>query len=306
MSRYVEANLYIGKKKIGITALITVAVILFVACAAAVLILIPGRGIATISQGRKLLEKERFIIHAGGFVIDENGTEHVYTNSIEALNNCYDSGNRIAEFDFMMTADDRVVCAHDADEEGKWAYGIEGAGFSADYPAYYEDFMAAKFEGVLTTMSLDDLAAFMKAHSDFYVITDVKDDNVWLCRAIMEKYPELAQSFIVQIYHEDEYDRIRAAGFPYMIYTLYRATDEELETDALMEFVKSHKLLGVTFWDEFPEKFPESFEALKKEHIPTFVHTINDPEQIREYFDMGVTGIYTDVTDKNRQIGEGE
>lgn len=306
MSRYVEANLYIGKKKIGITALMSAAVILFVACTATILVVLPGRGLWSISQGRQLFTKERYIIHAGGFVTDEAGAEHVYTNSIESLNNCYASGNRIAEFDFMMTADDRVVCAHDAEQEGKWAYGIEGAGFSPDYPAYYEDFMAAKFEGRLTPMSLDDLAAFMKAHNDFYVVTDVKDDNVWLCRAIMEKYPELAQSFIVQIYHEDEYDKIRAAGFPYMIYTLYRATDEELQTDALIGFVESHQLIGVTFWDEFPERYPESFEALKALKIPTFVHTINDPADMKKYIDIGITGIYTDVTSQDQQFGEGE
>lgn len=306
MSRYVEANLYIGKKKIGITALFTAAVILFAALCAAVLVMIPGRGISTVSQGRKFFEKERYIIHACGSITDEQGRELTYTNSIEALNNCYDSGNRIAEIDFMMTADDRVVCAHDAEEDGKWARGIEGAGFSPEYPAYYDDFMAAKFEGMLTTMSLDDVAAFMKQHKDFYVVTDVKDDNVWLCRAIMEKYPELAQSFIIQIYHEDEYDKIREAGFPYIIYTLYRAAEEELDAEALSDFVKGHRLIGVTFWDEFPEKYPDSFNALKDLNIPTFVHTINNEDDMKRFIDMGITGIYTDVTDRTKQYREGE
>ena len=305
MSRYVDVNIYFGKKKIGVTAFFAAAVVLTALACLLVIILIPGRGISTVSQGRELFAKERYIIHAGGLVEGDNGQKYDYTNSLEALHNCYEQGNRIAEFDFMITSDDEIVCAHGDDEEVTWAHDVENAGWK-DNPPTFETFMNAKVDGTLTTMSLDDLASFMNEHSDFYVVTDVKDDNFLVCKQIREKYPKLLNNFIIQIYHTDEYDRIRELGFTYIIYTLYRATDTELTPEDLTQFIKHHKLIGVCFWADFEESYPESFEALKATGLPLFVHTINDREQMQKFLDLGVTGIYTDVANKEDQVTEGE
>lgn len=296
----VEVSLYFGKKKLRMTAVIVAAVILFAVAALCVIVFIPGRGLMTVSAGRKLFANERYIIHAGGGVADAAGNVLTYTNSREALENCYASGNRIAEFDLMVTSDDRIVCAHADEESGNWAYGVD-AGHGPDYPPTYDDFMAAKFDGTLTTMSFDDLAAFMNEHPDFYVVTDTKDDNERICGMIRDTHPELAGNLIVQIYHSDEYDRIRQIGFPYMIYTLYMASDEERTPEALASFTGSRKLIGVTFWDGFTEDCADSFEALCAAGVPMFVHTINDKDEMRSYINEGVCGIYTDVTDKEEQ-----
>ncbi len=305
MSRYVDVNIYFGKKKVGVTALLAVAIVLAALACLCVIIFIPGRGISTVSQGRKLFAKERYVIHAGGLVEGDSGETFDYTNSLEALHNCYDSGNRIAEFDFMITSDDEIVCAHGDDEEVTWAHDVENAGWK-DNPPTFETFMNAKVNGTLTTMSLDDLASFMRQHSDFYVVTDVKDDNIIVCRTIREKYPDLLNNFIIQIYHTDEYDKIRELGFTYIIYTLYRATDTELTPDDLSDFIKHHKLIGVCFWATFEESYAESFETLKSTGLPLFVHTVNDRDEMKKYFDMGVTGIYTDIANKEDQVTEGE
>jgi hypothetical protein len=36
------------------------------------------------------------------------------------------------------------------------------------------------------------------------------------------------------------------------------------------------------------------------------VHTVNDRDEMKKYFDMGVTGIYTDIANKEDQVTEGE
>ncbi len=302
MGRYVDVNIYIGKKKIRITALILIGVVLFAAACIAVLVLIPGRGISTVSKGRELLANEKYIIHAGGFVTGEDGQQYSYTNSVEALNSCYDNGNRIAEFDLMITSDDEIVCAHDEAEEGGegWAHGLPGVGDPVNPPTL-EGFLGAKFMGSLTTMSLDELAAFMRQHSDLYVVTDVKDDNEEVCRRIRQDYPDLMRNFIIQIYHEDEYDRIKQLGFNNIIYTLYRADDSELEKDALLGFVNDTKLLAVTFWEDYPKQYEETFNALKETKVPLFAHTVNDRESMRRLLDQGVTGLYTDVVDREER-----
>ena len=301
MSGYVDVNLYIGNRKVGVTKLVIAAVLLFAAAVICVLVFIPGRGLLTVKQAQKMLTKERYIIHAGGFVEAPDGEMMSYTNSAEALENCYANGNRVSEFDFMITSDDRVICAHDSEEEGSWAEGIEGAGYGPKYPATYDDFMAAKFNGVLTTMSLDDLAAFMYDHPDFYVVTDVKDENIEVCRMIRERHPKLVNNFIIQIYHPDEYEKVKAIGFTYIIYTLYRATEDELTKESLLRTIDETDLTGITFWEDFPEQYPESFDALLGSGLPLFVHTVNDRDRMKTFIDMGISGIYTDVVNKEEQ-----
>ena len=303
MSRFIDVNLYFGEKKIRMTGVIAAVLILLIAGCLAVLVLKPGRGVYTVGKCQKLLTDNRYIIHAGGFIDDGDGNLLSYTNSREALANCYEKGNRISEFDFMLTADEQVVCAHDDEEDDGvdlWAYKVKNAGLKNNPPTL-EMFVNANFDDALSTMTLDDLAAFMKDHPDFYVVTDVKDDNEKICGMIRENYPELTNSFIIQIYHPDEYNSIKRLGFNNIIYTLYRATEDELSTGELVEFVKSSRLSGVTFWTDFVTQRSESFEALKECQIPLFVHTVNDKDEMKKYIDLGITGIYTDVVEKEEQ-----
>lgn len=301
MSRYMDVDIYFGKKRVRLTGIIIFFGVLFVLAVAAVLIMIPGRGIPAVSKGRQMLVKDRYIIHAGGLVTDPDGRELSYTNSKEALNNCYECGNRIVEIDLMVTADDEVVCAHDNEDEDvkRWAHEVDDAGWQ-DNPPTLSTFLAANFAGTLSTMSLADLADFMTEHADLFVVTDVKDDNMGVLSVIREDYPDLVNNFIVQIYHEDEYDKVRKLGFNNIIYTLYRATDEELEKDELTAFVKKTNLTGVTFWAEYPDQYSETFEALKELKVPLLIHTINDKGEMEKYLKMGISGIYTDV------VNEGE
>ena len=295
--------MYFGNKKIKATGVIAAALILFVAGCLAVLIFKPGRGPYTVGGCRKLLTEEKYIIHAGGLIDDGDGNMLSYTNSREALANCYEKGNRISEFDFMITSDGQVVCAHDdEDDDGMelWAYNVKNAGFPGNPPTL-ESFVNAKFGDSLSTMTLDDLAYFMKNHPDFYVVTDVKDDNEQVCALIRENYPELTNNFIIQIYHPEEYDRIKSLGFNYIIYTLYLSSEEELAKNRLMEFVDGSRLSAVTFWTGFVREYTDSFEALKESGIPLFVHTIDDREEMKKYLDLGITGIYTDVVDKEER-----
>jgi glycerophosphoryl diester phosphodiesterase len=299
MSRSVEVNLYIGKKKLRITFAVIAATVIAAVALIAALVILPGRGVLTVSQCRKLLTDNRYIIHAGGY-IEDDGKLYSYSNSREALANCYDQGNRISEFDLMITSDDQIVCAHDSDDGVTWAHNVKNAG-TPNCPPSLEVFINAKYDDCLSTMSFEDLALFMKDHPDFYVVTDVKDDNEGVCRLMKSSHPELMNNFIIQIYHEDEYDRIRDLGFNNIIYTLYRAYQTELTVDSLKAFTDRAKLSGITFWTDFPTQYAESFEMLKGSGIPLFVHTVNEEDEMKKFIDMGITGLYTDVTDKEKQ-----
>ena len=103
------------------------------------------------------------------------------------------------------------------------------------------------------------------------------------------------------LFQDEIYKAIKDIGFNYIIYTLYRAGEDELSADALKKFVNSSRLCAVTFWADFPSQRTESFEALKECGIPLFVHTINDPKEMKSFIDLGISGIYTDVVNKEER-----
>ena len=298
--RYVDVSIYLGKKKIRMTGIIIAAILLVLITCIFVILFIPARGFHTVDDCREKIAKERYIIHAGGFVTDPEGNVLSYTNTLESLHNCYEKGNRISEFDLMLTSDGKIVCAHDADEEDEWAYNVKDAGTKSEPPTC-DEFLAAKFNGTLSTMSFDELADFMKDHGDFFIVTDVKDDNIGICSLIKQEYPWLVNNTIVQIYHPDEYDTIKELGFNYIIYTLYNASEEELYPDNLAAFIAESELSGVTFWEDFPNAYPDSFDVVASMGTPMLVHTLNDTDKMKMYAEAGVTGIYTDVVDKGEQ-----
>jgi glycerophosphoryl diester phosphodiesterase len=39
------------------------------------------------------------------------------------------------------------------------------------------------------------------------------------------------------------------------------------------------------------------FEALSSSNVPMYVHTVNSADSMKEFFDLGITAIYTDVVD---------
>lgn len=240
-----------------------------------------------VDEMRTVVIGEKTVIHAAG-TYRCGDSVYTYSNSKEALENCYGTGNRISELDFIWTTDGKLVCGHD-DEDG-WCYGIDSGTALPE-----EEFLNCKLFGTLTTMSLDNLAEFLQSHDGLFIVTDIKDDNILGCKYIADNYPDLKDRFIIQIYHMDEYDAIRECGFKYMIYTLYRTETDEREQGKLISDIKSHDLVGLTFWYDWIET-KDIYSGVKDIGIPIFVHTVNDKLEIDNCMDMNLL-IYTDNID---------
>lgn len=246
------------------------------------------------------LAQEKTVIHACGSIIGASGEEYTYTNSSEALNNCLANNNHFIEIDFDFTSDGKLVCCHYLGED-----------------ISEKDFMSEKEQDVFTHMNLDSLANVMKNNSDMYVVTDIKNNyNIEGCRIIAEKYPELRDNFIIQLYHDDEYEAVKKYGFNYMVLTLYGTIAEEREIPAIRNAYKKHDYLGITFWELWTVKNPDDFEGIgidesEREYansfyrgiqeigMPIFVHTVNDQESILKDFFNGVSAVYTDNTNND-------
>lgn len=275
------------KKKILII-LILVA-ILMVLC----IIFIPERQKRQVDESKVLeiqniIKQEKYIIHAAGFVKDSNEENHMYTNSREALINCYEEGNRVCEIDFSFSKDNKLVCLHDWEQ-----FYINGEMF--DNKVDLNTFLNGKIQEEFTPIWIEDIVKFMKEHEDFYVVTDIKENNVKACKVIAEYCPELMDRFIIQIYHEREYNKIVNLGFNNVIYTLYETNMFERDINALQSFAEKKKLVGFTFWYYWADN-SEFLNAMKETNVPIYVHTINDKEKRESYFPKGITATYTALT----------
>ena len=275
------------KKKVFI-ALILLIILMFMC-----IIFIPERQKRQVDE-RKVLEiqniikQEKYIIHAAGFVKDSMEKDHMYTNSKEALINCYENGNRISEIDFSFSKDNKLICLHDWEQ-----FYINGE--VIDKKVDLNTFLNGKIQEEFTPIWLEDIVKFMKAHEDFYIVTDIKDNNVKACKIIAEYCPELMDRFIIQIYHEREYNKIVNLGFNNIIYTLYETNMFERDIKSLQSFAEKKKLVGFTFWYYWADD-TEFLNAMKKTNVPIFVHTINEVEKRESYFSKGIIATYTALT----------
>lgn len=217
------------------------------------------------------------VAHSGGLA---NGLD--YTNSREALDAAYAAGIRWFELDLSTTSDQHIVLVNN------W-----GDGFEKLFPGTergrrtHADFLKLKMAGGLTQMDLERLVEWLTAHPDAIVITDVKDENAAVLMRLAEKSAPLLPRIVPQIFHFEEYDPIKAIGFPKLILSLYAmdATDDEV-----VEFVKTHPVHAVTM----PAERAKDGVLAKRLGVPVYAHTVNEKAELDALLAAGVDGVYTD------------
>ena len=220
----------------------------------------------------------KYIMHAGGVL--PNG--RVGTNSIQAMQHSYKNGQYCLELDFVWTSDGQLVCTHDWDA---W-YTRRYTG--ADVPTF------ARFEKLRKTTygfespTLNSLVFWLRAHPKATIVTDVKDNNLKAVE-MFSKYKDLRDRFIIQIYSPEEYDKVTSLGFKNIILTFYRIVPQNVS----LASVKGKNLVACTFpaQDDYKNAMSEFIKA----GIPVYVHTINDKNEQKQWFDFGVSGIYCDT-----------
>ncbi len=124
------------------------------------------------------------IAHAGGGL-----PTAVYTNSLEALELAAKHRFQLIELDFQKTTKG-IAIGHDPNR--------------------------------LSSMTLDQLLDFLRRNPGISIVTDFKTDNLLGLRELAQQAGPMRGRFIPQIYKLDEYEPVRAMGFPQPILTAYR------------------------------------------------------------------------------------
>ena len=242
---------------------------------------------------RQQLAEDGCIIHAGGYVTLSDGTQVSYTNSLEALENCWRNGKRFCEIDLQESMDGTLICGHGDENELVFGTGLPTTASGADYLSY-------RIYGELTPLSAEDLAAFMRGHPGFYVFTDVKSDNLRVCRRLAEAFPDLRSRFIIQIQLPEEYETLRGLGFPYITYPIFKTPDEQRGLLRLTAFAKNHELLALILPNGYYSPDSKLLLAGKLIRTPLILHTLNNSWEIEYYLKNHLaTAVYTDRTDLN-------
>ena len=242
---------------------------------------------------RQQLAEDGCIIHAGGYVTLSDGTQVSYTNSLEALENCWRNGKRFCEIDLQETMDGTLICGHGDENELVFGTGLPTTASGADY-------LSCRIYGELTPLSAEDLAAFMRGHPGFYVFTDVKSDNLRVCRRLAEAFPDLRSRFIVQIQLPEEYETLRELGFPYITYPIFKTPDEQRGLLRLTAFAENHELLALILPNGYYSPDSKLLLAGKLIRTPLILHTLNNSGEIEYYLKNHLaTAVYTDRTDLN-------
>ncbi|MCM1087473.1 MAG: hypothetical protein NC419_04905 [Muribaculaceae bacterium] len=230
-----------------------------------------------------------------------------YTNSLDAFEYNYGLGHRVFEVDFSMTADDKMVCWHD--------WGLDYLeGVDNEHVPTEEAFQSMQILGKYQPLTLKDLLLLMEEYEDIYIITDTKSND----RQVITKQfamivdmakelgvEEILDRFIIQIYFEGMYGRVKEAyDFPDIIFTMYISGWDRTAKGFFRysKFCREQQIHYVTM--DYSLATPEILEIARAYDITVFAHTVNDLEEAETLIENGVKGVYTDTLTPEMFLGE--
>jgi len=222
---------------------------------------------------------ERVIAHGAGIY---KGYET--TNSKEAINNAIANGYKIIELDMELSSDHKIIMLHDWDRTSMHYFGT-------NFPKKLSQsqFMRLSVYGELEVLTFDKLAEILKKNQDVRIVTDTKGDNLELLTAISDKYPDLVNRFIPQIYDYDQWGEVKELGYTDIIFTLYAMA--ELDTGKLTSFVKNHDIYAVAMPDYLAER--GICRQLADKGIIVYVHPVSNYEDALQFMKQGAYGVYS-------------
>ncbi len=269
-------------------------------------VFIAGLSYLALSPTFKLMttqhwEQDRLIAHACGGIDNT-----VYTNSYEAFELSYEQGMRTIEVDFMLTADDKLVCCHD------WERALSSS-YKEGHVYTEEEFLNIKIYDKYTPLSVDMLFELMKKYDDIWIVTDTKETEkeeiqkefrFLLERAEATQSMEVLDRFVVQLYNLEMYDAVEEIySFPSYILTLYEMGPLTAENHTFIgRYCRQRGIETITMPHEWAN--PDHVGMVEKYGIDIYVHTVNDMDKVEEMQSIGVKGFYTDYITPDLMVGE--
>lgn len=222
------------------------------------------------------------IYHAGGGI---EGLD--YTNSKEALQNTLDEGHRIVEIDFLYTADQKLVCAH------FWKSLYE----DGETIPTLKEFKEHKIFGKYSSMTAEELIAYMETYEDLYIIIDTKEENYGSVIADLVELSAfnttITDRFVIQLYDENskaEFLKLYPFKRENFLFTTYKYGTELTNRIMKICYEEDIAVIAITYglWDQ------ETIEKFREKGFIIYEYTVNRPNQANVSLEKGINSFYTD------------
>ena len=153
-----------------------------------------------------MLTNTTLIAHACGEI-----DGHVYTNSLEALQESIDDGYKFIEIDLGLTADSILVAVHDWKEFND----ITCHPHSKDTIPCYDDFSSRTIYGKYTPLSAEKINRIFLSDTTLYLVTD-KISNPEI---LGQYFPHLKQRMVVEAFSYNDYTILRNEKYFRVLYS---------------------------------------------------------------------------------------
>lgn len=264
----------------------------------------PGRATITATAGngvssaltldvRRAGAAHYMISHAMGGIDGNN-----YSNCLEGFQENYAEGHRIFEVDLLYTSDDRIVLWHHWDRPfcSKYKKG--------KVPTY-EQFMSSKIYDRYTPMDLEDLLRLMNEYPDIRVVVDGKCSRKSEVKKQYRTIVSTAKSLgaakvldrlVVEIYSKEMYDVVDGVyHFSEYLLTLYKMFDRAPSKSRLKSAAKFCQQKGIATIAMYADWWKPKYAGVIEPYgLDIALYTVNSAHEARDYFEEGVTALFTD------------
>lgn len=246
---------------------------------------------------RESLGENHLIAHALGGIGGKP-----YSNSLEAFIENYNKGIRIFEVDLSITSDGYVVCRHDWNTS-LYSFLEQEVLNENDEAITLEEFYSQPIFGKYTNITFEELLYVLLDYEDAYIVLDTKstdesgiiNEYSLLTDVVKSVDSKLFERIIPQIYNREMLSIIKEYfDFPTIFYTLYQ---DPINDDELLDFSINNDIDGIIMG--IPRYSQSLIDNLNQYNILSYVHTINEPEDLIYYTENGATGVYTDFLDSS-------
>ncbi|ASA24424.1 phosphatidylinositol-specific phospholipase C/glycerophosphodiester phosphodiesterase family protein [Paenibacillus donghaensis] len=236
----------------------------------------------------------RIIAHGMGGIAG-----HAYSNSFDAFIANYEQGTRIFETDLLLSSDGQLVARHEWTANMSKLLGQldvlpedrQGAVLG------HQELMDTPILELFSPLDFAKILDLMVYYPDAYIVTDTKETDPALVKqqfelisaAASRRDPALLDRIVPQIYSQSMLEEIRKVyPFPHVIYTLYQSQDTD---EQVIAFAQTS---GVDITMPVSRATTTFVQKLKQTGARIYVHKLNNEQEIKKLYELGVDGFYTD------------
>lgn len=226
---------------------------------------------------------------------------YTYTDSLEALNQSYEKGDRLFDIDLRFSSDGEIVLRHEWQqdlEQPEFDYLMNTESYVDEYQVgqivreqlpTLEQFKNTLIFSKYTPLSFRDVVNWMRKHSDAYMVLDVKEDPKETYTWIVEHFKEdeeILNHLVLSCYDSQDLKAVLGI-YPFKNYMLRQYVNNPDKFDEIISDCNEYHIKAVSV--DLKYKTDEKIQDIRNNGIKIYWAVENDLEEYkREYLGDGV------------------